>query len=102
MRFPLFLLGCVKKKQDIYIPDFPKGNVGNGDLGQLKEKRIWAAKIDERGRTTIPKDLLELLQINLGDILAFVKEGEGPIYVGKAQLDVTIPFSKNSGKKEQS
>jgi len=95
------LLPILNGKQNINMPDIPKGNMGKWDLGQIKEKRVWAAKIDERGRTTIPKDLLELLQIDSGDVMAFVKEGEGPVYVGKAKLDVTIPFSKSSEREHQ-
>lgn len=59
-----------------------------------KEKKVWAVKIDQRGRTTIPKDLLELLGIKAGDIMAFMREDEGPIYVGKAELKVEIPFAQ--------
>ncbi|MDI6905014.1 MAG: AbrB/MazE/SpoVT family DNA-binding domain-containing protein [Candidatus Bathyarchaeia archaeon] len=65
-----------------------------------KEKRVWAVKLDERGRTTIPKDLLDLLGIRTGDIMAFIREDEGPVYVGKAELQVQVPFAqKVEGKR---
>jgi AbrB family looped-hinge helix DNA binding protein len=56
-------------------------------------ENAWAVKIDERGRTTIPKDLLKLLGIKAGEIMIFARDGEGPIYVGKAELKIEIPFS---------
>ena len=84
------------RKRNCYIPIFPKGYLG---YSMQKEKRVWAVKIDERGRTTIPKDLLELLGIKAGDIMAFMRENEGPIYVGKAELKVEIPFAKKLEKK---
>lgn len=64
----------------------------------LKE-RVWAVKIDERGRTTIPKELFKLLGIKAGDIMVFVREDEGPIYVGRAELKIEIPFAKKSEEK---
>jgi AbrB family looped-hinge helix DNA binding protein len=63
-----------------------------------QKRRVWAVKIDERGRITVPKDLLDLLGMSSNDTLAFVKEDEGPIYVGKARFEVEIPFS---GKTEK-
>ena len=71
-------------------------------MDQDERKRVWAVKVDERGRTTIPKDLLELLRIKSGDIMAFVREDEGPVYVGKAQLDISIPFTSKASKETQS
>jgi AbrB family looped-hinge helix DNA binding protein len=59
-----------------------------------KKKSVWAVKIDERGRITIPKDLLDTLGITSGDSLAFVREEEGPICVGKVRVQVEIPFTK--------
>jgi AbrB family looped-hinge helix DNA binding protein len=67
----------------------------------MQEKRVWAVKIDERGRMTIPKDLLDLLGIKPDGILAFVREGEGPLYVGRAQFQVEIPFLQKSEEKAE-
>ncbi len=64
----------------------------------MQRERVWAAKIDDRGRTTIPKDLLELLGIQAGEIMVFVRENEGPIYVGKAELKIEIPFAKEAAR----
>lgn len=64
-----------------------------------QKKLVWAVKIDERGRITVPKDLLDLLGITANDILAFVKEDDGPIYVGKGQFRIEIPFAKKPEKK---
>jgi AbrB family looped-hinge helix DNA binding protein len=64
-----------------------------------KEKRVWAVKIDERGRTTIPKGLLKLLGIEAGDIMVFAREDEGPVYVGRAELKIAIPFAKKVDEK---
>jgi AbrB family looped-hinge helix DNA binding protein len=64
-----------------------------------KEKRVWAVKLDERGRTTIPKALLDVLGIKPGEIMAFVREDEGPVYVGKAELQVKVPFTKKTGRE---
>jgi len=65
----------------------------------MEQKRsVWAVKIDERGRITVPKDLLDLLGITSNDTLAFVREDEGPIYVGKAQFQVEIPFTRKLGE----
>jgi AbrB family looped-hinge helix DNA binding protein len=61
-----------------------------------KEKRMWAAKVDERGRITIPKDLLDLLGFKPDDILVFVKEDKGPVCVGRGQFQVEIPFAQKS------
>jgi AbrB family looped-hinge helix DNA binding protein len=71
-------------------------------MDQSIKKCVWAVKVDARGRATIPKDLLELLQIGSGDIMVFAKENEGPIYVGKAKLDIDIPFMKEDKRKNQS
>ncbi len=60
----------------------------------MHKERVWAVKVDERGRTTIPKELLTLLGIKAGDIMVFAKEAEGPIYVGRAELKIDIPFAK--------
>ena len=57
-----------------------------------QERSIWAVKIDERGRITVPKELLELLGMTSNDTLVFVRENEGPIHVGKAQFQIEIPF----------
>lgn len=72
------------------MPHFPNREFG---IKMLKE-RVWAVKIDERGRTTIPKELLKLLGIKTGDIMIFAREDEGPIYVGRAELKIEIPFAK--------
>jgi AbrB family looped-hinge helix DNA binding protein len=58
------------------------------------KKSIWAVRIDERGRITVPKELLELLGITSNDALVFIRENEGPVYVGKAQFQIEIPFIK--------
>jgi AbrB family looped-hinge helix DNA binding protein len=68
------------------------------ELGIKMDERVWAVKIDERGRTTIPKDLLKLLGIGTGEIMVFAREGNGPIYVGRAELKIEIPFT---GKLER-
>jgi len=60
---------------------------------------MWAVKIDERGRITIPKDLLDLLGFKPDDILVFVREDEGPVYVGRGQFQVEIPFAQKSEEK---
>jgi len=60
---------------------------------------MWGVKIDERGRITIPKDLLELLGFKPDDILVFVREDEGPVCVGKGQFQVEIPFVQSRKKK---
>jgi len=60
---------------------------------------MWAVKIDERGRITIPKELLELLGFKPDDILVFVREDKGPIYVGRGQFQVEIPFAQKSEEK---
>jgi AbrB family looped-hinge helix DNA binding protein len=67
----------------------------------LKEKRlVLAVHIDERGRTTIPKPVLELLGIQPGGIMVFSREGNGPFFVGKGELKVDIPFlEKGKGKR---
>jgi AbrB family looped-hinge helix DNA binding protein len=62
-----------------------------------QKKSMWAVKVDERGRITVPKELLELLGMTSNDTLAFVRENEGPIYVGKAQFQVEIPFIRSPG-----
>ncbi|MGD0027442.1 MAG: AbrB/MazE/SpoVT family DNA-binding domain-containing protein [Candidatus Bathyarchaeia archaeon] len=68
----------------------------------MAEKRlVWAVKIDERGRITVPKDLLDLLGMTSKDTLAFIKEDEGPIYLGKARLQVEIPFAKKHEAESQ-
>jgi AbrB family looped-hinge helix DNA binding protein len=61
-----------------------------------KEKRMWAAKVDERGRITIPKDLLDLLGFKPDDILVFVKEDKGPVFVGRGQFQLEVPFAQKS------
>jgi len=75
--------------------------VGNGAIGSLKERRVvLAVHIDERGRTTIPKSMLELLGIEPGGIMVFSREGDGPFFVGKGELKVDIPFlQKSKGKR---
>jgi AbrB family looped-hinge helix DNA binding protein len=65
----------------------------------MREERVWAVKIDERGRTTIPKDLLELLGVKPGGVMVFAREDEGPIYVGRAELKIDIPFAEKSKKQ---
>ncbi len=60
----------------------------------MREKKTWAVKIDERGRITLPKELMEVLRLRPGDIVAFVRRGDGPIYVGKARIEVEIPGLK--------
>lgn len=67
-----------------------------------RKKSVWAVKIDERGRITIPKDLLDMLGITSGDSLAFVREDEGPICVGKVQFQVEIPFTRKPEGESQS
>ena len=76
-------------------------NVGNGVGGVLKEKKVLlAVHIDERGRTTIPKSMLELLGIEPGGIMVFSREGDGPFFVGKGELKVDIPFlQKSKGRR---
>ncbi len=76
-------------------------NVGNRVDGALKEKKVLlAVHIDERGRTTIPKPMLELLGIEPGGIMVFSREGDGPFFVGKGELKVDIPFlQKSKGKR---
>jgi AbrB family looped-hinge helix DNA binding protein len=72
---------------------------GKWVLGMAQEKHMWAVKIDERGRITIPKDLLELLGFKPDDIVVFVRENEGPVYVGRGQFQVEIPFAQTSEEK---
>jgi AbrB family looped-hinge helix DNA binding protein len=72
------------------MPDFPKREFGM----KMQKERVWAVKVDERGRTTIPKELLKLLGIKAGDVMVFAREDEGPIYVGRAELKIEIPFAK--------
>lgn len=64
-----------------------------------KEKRVWAVKIENRGRITVPKELLDLLGIKPDDMLAFVREDEGAVYVGRAQIQVEIPFAQKAEGK---
>jgi AbrB family looped-hinge helix DNA binding protein len=72
-------------------------------LGALKEKKVMlAVHIDERGRTTLPKQMLELLGIKPGGILVFSREGDGPFFVGKGELKVDIPFLQKSKAKRTS
>ncbi len=67
----------------------------------MQKERVWAVKIDERGRTTLPKELLRLLGIKAGGIMVFTRDDEGPIYVGRAELKIEIPFAKKlEGKIE--
>ncbi|HEV2119172.1 MAG TPA: AbrB/MazE/SpoVT family DNA-binding domain-containing protein [Candidatus Bathyarchaeia archaeon] len=70
----------------------------------MKEKKVLlAVHIDERGRTTIPKRILELLGIQPGGIMVFSRQGDGPFFVGKGELKVDIPFlQKSRGKKPSS
>ena len=65
----------------------------------MREERTWAVKIDERGRITLPKEVMEALGLRPGDIMAFVRRGDGPIYVGKARIEVEIPGLKEEKKK---
>jgi AbrB family looped-hinge helix DNA binding protein len=59
-----------------------------------------AVRVDERGRTTIPKRLLELLGVRPGGLMVFSREDDGPFYVGKGELKVDIPFlQKGKGKR---
>lgn len=68
--------------------------------GSLNKKTMHlAVHIDERGRTTIPKKILEFLGIEPGGIMVFSREGDGPFYVGRGELKVEVPFlQKPKGK----
>jgi AbrB family looped-hinge helix DNA binding protein len=79
------------------MPHFPFE--GKWVCGMTQERCVWAVKIDERGRITMPKDLLELLGFKPDDIVVFVREDEGPICVGKGQFQVEIPFAQKPMEK---
>lgn len=63
------------------------------------ERRVWAITIDDRRRITLPKDLLEILCLKPGDIIVFVRNGEGPVYVGRATLKIEIPYMEKKSKE---
>ena len=68
--------------------------------GSSKKKTVHlAVHIDERGRTTIPKRVLDILGVRPGGIMVFSRDGDGPFYVGRGELRVEIPFlQKAKGK----
>lgn len=89
-------MALLVRSKNVCITQLPFREHG---YGMQKEKRVWAVKLDERGRTTIPKALLDVLGIKPGEIMAFVREDEGPVYVGKAELQVKVPFTKKTGRE---
>ena len=67
-----------------------------------KKKTHLVVRIDERGRTTIPKEMLKLLGIQPGGIMVFSREDDGPFYVGRGELKIDIPFlQKEKGRKQR-
>ena len=64
------------------------------------KKTHLVVRVDERGRTTIPKEMLKLLGIQPGGIMVFSREDDGPFYVGRGELKIDIPFlQKEKGRK---
>jgi len=61
----------------------------------------WAVRIDDRGRITLPKELLKILGLKPGDLIAFVKEENGPVYVGRAKLQIEVPFLEKKIELEE-
>ena len=76
------------------------GIVASGTKNNKKTHLV--VRVDERGRTTIPKEMLKLLGIQPGGIMVFSREDDGPFYVGRGELKIDIPFlQKEKGRKQR-